>query len=268
MTALNTSRNRLRTLRHDSGQNVPVPAPDARFPAERLAAVQVRDLQVRFDAVLAVDGLDLSVPAGGSVALVGRNGAGKSTSLRVLAGVLPASAGQVRVSGVDVRRDPVAAKYRTGYCPDVGGLIPRATPWEHLQLAARLRGLAGWQDDARDLLERFDLAQAAHRVTAGFSHGMGRRLSVVLAAFHRPEVLLLDEPFDGVDPLGVEATLDLVAAQRATGTAVLVSTHLLPLAVRCCDEAVVLRAGRVVAASPAAELAGDTGAERYRRLLA
>ena len=151
------------------------------------------------------------------MALVGRNGAGKSTTLRVLAGVLPPSSGTVRVAGVDVVDDPVAARHVSGYCPDVGGLVPRATPWEHLQLAARLRGVAGWEAQARDLLERFDLAAAAHRVTAGFSHGMGRRLSVVLAAFHRPAVLLLDEPFDGVDPLGVQATLDLVAGLRAAG---------------------------------------------------
>jgi ABC-2 type transport system ATP-binding protein len=247
---------------------VRVVTPGARLEADGVTAVEVRGLQVRFEAVLAVDALDLSVPVGGSVALVGRNGAGKSTTLRVLAGVLPASGGRVRLAGVDVRKDPVAAKHHSGYCPDVGGLIPRATPWEHLQLAARLRGLTGWEQHARDLLERFDLAQAAHRVTAGFSHGMGRRLSVVLAAFHRPQVLLLDEPFDGVDPLGVDATLDLVESLRAEGTAVLVSTHLLALAVRCCDEAVVLRAGRVVSASPAAELAGESGAEQYRRLLA
>jgi ABC-2 type transport system ATP-binding protein len=231
-------------------------------------AVDVRGLQVRFEAVDAVAHVDLRVPRGGAVALVGRNGAGKSTTLRVLAGVLPPSAGTVRVAGVDVVDDPVSARHVSGYCPDVGGLVPRATPWEHLQLAARLRGIAGWEAQARDLLERFDLAAAAHRVTAGFSHGMGRRLSVVLAAFHRPAVLLLDEPFDGVDPLGVQATLDLVAALREGGSAVLVSTHLLELAVQACDDAVVLRGGYVVAAAPASELAGAAGAHRYRELLA
>ena len=231
-------------------------------------AVDVRGLQVRFEAVDAVAHVDLRVPRGGAVALVGRNGAGKSTTLRVLAGVLPPTAGQVRVAGVDVVEDPVSARHVSGYCPDVGGLVPRATPWEHLQLAARLRGIAGWEAQGRDLLERFDLAAAAHRVTAGFSHGMGRRLSVVLAAFHRPAVLLLDEPFDGVDPLGVQATLDLVAGLRAQGTAVLVSTHLLELAVQACDDAVVLRGGHVVAAAPASELAGAAGAVRYRELLA
>ena len=230
--------------------------------------LEVRDLTVSFGSVVAVDGFDLAVPAGASVALVGRNGAGKSTTLRVLAGVLPPSSGTVRVGGVDAVRNPSAAKFKIGYCPDVGGLIPRATPWEHLQLAATLRSMApGWQERATDLLDRFDLSGAADRITAGFSHGMGRRMSVVLAAFHSPEVLLLDEPFDGVDPLGVDATMEVIQELRLAGSAVLVSTHLLDLAVQACEEAVVLRRGAVVAASPVAELAGPSGAARYRSLL-
>ncbi len=230
--------------------------------------VEVRDLTVHFGAVLAVEGIDLTLAPGASVALVGRNGAGKSTTLRVLAGVLPPTSGSVVVAGIDAVRDPSGAKARVGYCPDVGGLIPRATPWEHLQLAATLRHLPdGWESRAEDLLDRFDLGGVADRITAGFSHGMGRRMSVVLAAFHRPDVLLLDEPFDGVDPLGVEATMDVVREHRLAGSAVLISTHLLDLAVQACEEAVVLRRGAVVAAAPAAELAGAEGAARYRSLL-
>lgn len=225
-------------------------------------------LVVEFGAVRAVNGFDLSVGAGCSVALVGRNGAGKSTTMRVLAGVLPPSAGSVRVAGVDASEDPAGVRAQVGYCPDVGGLIPRATPWEHLSLAARLRGMPdGWQDRATDLLTRFELGQAANRITSGFSHGMGRRLSVVLAVFHRPRLLLLDEPFDGVDPLGVDATLEIVRQAREEGAAVLVSTHLLPLAVRACDEAVVLRGGVVVGAAPASELTGVAGDDRYRALI-
>ena len=224
-------------------------------------------LIVDFGAVRAVDGFDLSVGAGASVALVGRNGAGKSTTMRVLAGVLPASSGTVVVAGIDAQDDPSGVKAVVGYCPDVGGLIPRATAWEHLQLAARLRGMQRWQPRATDLLDRFDLAGAADRVTAGFSHGMSRRLSVVLATFHEPRLLLLDEPFDGVDPLGVDATLEVIGEARATGAAVLVSTHLLSLAVRACEEAVVLKTGRVVGAAPAAELTGSDGASRYRSLI-
>ena len=224
-------------------------------------------LIVDFGEVRAVDGFDLSVGAGASVALVGRNGAGKSTTMRVLAGVLPASSGSVVVAGIDAAEDPSGVRSVVGYCPDVGGLIPRATPWEHLQLAARLRGMRGWQPRATELLDRFDLAGAADRVTAGFSHGMSRRLSVVLATFHEPRLLLLDEPFDGVDPLGVDATLEVVREARATGAAVLVSTHLLSLAVQACEEAVVLKTGRVVGAAPASELTGSDGASRYRSLI-
>jgi ABC-2 type transport system ATP-binding protein len=230
--------------------------------------VDVRGLTVAFGSVVAVRGFDLTLPGGASVALIGRNGAGKSTTLRVLAGVLPPTSGEVRVAGVDVGRSPSEAKRRVGYCPDVGGLIPRATPWEHLQLAATLREMDGsWPERAHDLLRRFDLSTAADRVTAGFSHGMGRRMSVLLAAFHRPDVLLLDEPFDGVDPLGVEATMEVIREARLAGSAVLVSTHLLDLAVEACAEAVVLRQGAVVAAAPSGELAGEVGAARYRSLL-
>jgi len=224
-------------------------------------------LVVDFGSVRAVGGFDLSVGAGRSVALVGRNGAGKSTTMRVLAGVLPPSGGTVRISGHDVAAQPARARAAVGYCPDVGGLIPRATPWEHLQLAARLRGMTVWQARARALLADFDLEDSSDRVTSGFSHGMSRRLSVVLAVFHEPSLLLLDEPFDGVDPLGVDATLAVVHEARDRGSAVLVSTHLLELAVLACEQAVVLKGGRVVGAAPAAELSGATGRTRYRALI-
>ena len=224
-------------------------------------------LVVDFGPVRAVGGFDLSVAAGASVALVGRNGAGKSTTMRVLAGVLPPTGGSVRVAGLDAAADPPGVRALVGYCPDVGGLLPRATAWEHLQLAARLRGMRRWQERAEQLLERFELTDAADRTTSGYSHGMSRRLSVLLAAFHRPRLLLLDEPFDGVDPLGVDATLEVVRAARADGAAVLVSTHLLPLALEARDEAVVLKGGRVVGAAPAAQLAGPDGDRKYRALI-
>ena len=234
---------------------------------EGQARVEIKGLVVRFGAVAAVRGIDLEARAGRATALLGRNGAGKSTTMRVLAGVIPPTEGTVRVQGIDVVEDLLAVKRLTGYCPDVGGLVPRATPWEHLQLAARLRRLDEWEDRAHDLLERFDLGDAAHRVTAGFSHGMGRRLSVVLACFHEPSVLLLDEPFDGVDPLGVEATLEVIADARARGAAVLVSTHLRDLAMHACESALVLRGGSRVAELRAHELIGEEGAGVYRALL-
>ena len=230
-------------------------------------AIEVAGLRVQFGAVEAVAGVDLTVEAGQAVGLLGRNGAGKSTTMRVLAGVVPPTSGTVRVGGHDVRTDALAVKRVVGYCPDVGGLVPRATPWEHLQLSARLRRLTDWEPRARDLLEAFGLGDVAHRVTSGFSHGRSRRLSVVLAALHEPAVLLLDEPFDGVDPVGVEATLEVVGDARARGAAVLVSTHLRDLAVEACGEVSVLRAGARVATVASAAMAGEDGARAYRALL-
>jgi ABC-2 type transport system ATP-binding protein len=229
--------------------------------------IDIRGLHVRFGEVEAVTGVDLAAYAGQASALLGRNGAGKSTTMRVLAGVVPPTAGSVTVTGLDIRDHTLAIKQRTGYCPDVGGLVPRATPWEHLQLAARLRRMSGWEDRARDLLERFELGDVAHRITAGFSHGMGRRLSVILAAFHDPLVLLLDEPFDGVDPIGVEATFDVIADARARGACVLVSTHLRELAIQACGTVLVLRGGERVATVAAGDMAGEDGARAYRALL-
>jgi ABC-2 type transport system ATP-binding protein len=229
--------------------------------------VDVRGLHVRFGEVEAVAGVDLQAYAGQATALLGRNGAGKSTTMRVLAGVVPATAGTVLVAGFDIRTETLRAKQVVGYCPDVGGLVPRATPWEHLQLAARLRRLDHWEERARDLLERFELGDVAHRVTAGFSHGMGRRLSVVLAALHEPELLLLDEPFDGVDPIGVEATFDVISDARARGACVLVSTHLRELAVQACTTVSVLRGGAAVANLTSDSMAGEEGARVYRGLL-
>jgi ABC-2 type transport system ATP-binding protein len=229
--------------------------------------IHIRGLWVRFGSVEAVRGIDISAYGGRATALLGRNGAGKSTTMRVLAGVIPPTEGLVVVNGVDVREDPLQVKRATGFCPDVGGLVPRATPWEHLQLAARLRRMEGWELRAQDLLERFDLGAAAHRVTGGFSHGMGRRLSVVLASFHEPSVLLLDEPFDGVDPLGVEAAQQVIADAKARGAAVLVSTHLRDLAMEACEDALVLRGGSSVAALGSEDLIGEDGARAYRALL-
>jgi ABC-2 type transport system ATP-binding protein len=229
--------------------------------------VDIRSLHVRFGEVEAVAGIDVQAYAGQATALLGRNGAGKSTTMRVLAGVIPPTEGVVRVAGLDVARDNLAVKRLSGYCPDVGGLVPRATPWEHLQLSARLRRLEDWEDRARDLLERFELGDVAHRITGGFSHGMGRRLSVVLASLHQPKLLLLDEPFDGVDPIGVDATMDVVADARARGACILISTHLRELAIQACTDVLVLRGGSRVASVESAEMAGEEGARAYRALL-
>ena len=223
--------------------------------------------ETKVPVIEALSHIDLTLEHGARVGLVGHNGAGKSTTMKVLAGVVPPTAGVVTVAGHDAATDALGVKRVVGYCPDVGGLVPRATPWEHLQLSARLRRMDAWEERGRDLLERFELGDVAHRVVGGFSHGMSRRLSVVLAALHEPAVLLLDEPFDGVDPLGVEATMEVISDARARGASVLVSTHLRELAMQVCGAALVLRAGEPVANLEAAQLMGEDGAGVYRALL-
>jgi len=229
--------------------------------------LEAQGLQTFYGKSHILHDVSLTVREGEMVALLGRNGAGKSTTMRVLAGVVPPTEGLVSVAGHDIRTETLTVKQLTGYCPDVGGLVPRATPWEHLQLSARLRRMTHWEERARDLLERFELGDVMNRVTGGFSHGMGRRLSVVLAAMHEPQVLLLDEPFDGVDPIGVEATFDVIADARARGATILLSTHLRDLAIQACGSVLVMRGGARVASVDAEAMSGEEGARAYRALL-
>ena len=234
----------------------------------RAAVVDVRSLHVRFGEVEAVAGVDLTAYAGHATALLGRNGAGKSTTMRVLAGVVPPTAG-TRWSWPATTSAPSRSRSSAP-----SATAPTSAAWcrgrRRGSTSSCPRGCAGssnWEDRARDLLERFELGDVAHRVTTGFSHGMGRRLSVCLAALHEPEVLLLDEPFDGVDPIGVEATFDVINDARSRGACVLVSTHLRELAVEACSSVLVLRGGAQVATATAGEMAGEEGARAYRSLL-
>ncbi|MDQ4089355.1 MAG: ABC transporter ATP-binding protein, partial [Actinomycetota bacterium] len=209
------------------------------------AAIVAEDLGKRFGDVIAVDGVDLSVPAGTVLGLLGPNGAGKTTIVRVLTTILRPDRGRALVLGHDVAAEPHVVRASIGLAGQYAAVDENLTGRENLRMVGKLTHLPRPAIAARadELLERFELGAVAHRVTAGFSHGMGRRLSVVLAAFHEPRVLLLDEPFDGVDPVGVEATMDVIADARARGAAVLVSTHLRELAVQACQDAIVLRGG-------------------------
>ena len=137
------------------------------------AGVEVESLVVRFGSVTAVDDVTLTASPGRAVALLGRNGAGKSTTLRVAAAVLAPTTGRVTVAGVDVVADPLAVKHLVGYCPDVGGLVPRGTPWEHLELSARLRGLHGW--DAGPPAQQLHRAQIPRRQPAALQQRLQRR---------------------------------------------------------------------------------------------
>ena len=179
--------------------------------------VDIRGLHVRFGEVEAVAGIDVQAHAGQATALLGRNGAGKSTTMRVLAGLVPPT--EVRcTSAAWTCARTTSRSSRSAATAPTWAASSRARPRGSTSSSRPgSGGSTDWEDRARDLLERFELGDVAHRITGGFCHGMGRRLSVVLAALHEPRLLLLDEPFDGVDPIGVEATIDVIADARARG---------------------------------------------------
>lgn len=234
-----------------------------------MALIEIENLTIAYGKVRAVDGLDLHVSPGEVVGLLGGNGAGKSSTLRAISGVNPHTSGRLDVCGHDMA-DPAAAeraRLLVGYCPDVGGLLREATVREHIALALAFRQLTHLWPQAMDMLDLFGLTGVLDRVTRGFSHGMCRRLSVLLAALTAEKVLVLDEPFDGVDPLGVEATLSAVRLATSAGVGVLISTHLLDLVVESCDRVVVMVDGRAAVNDTADAFSGAQGRTTYARLL-
>jgi ABC-2 type transport system ATP-binding protein len=225
-----------------------------------------RDLRRTFGKhaeIEAVAGVDLTVAPGSIFGFLGPNGAGKTTTLRILATLLPPSGGEARVMGFDVARSPEEVRRRIGYVAQTGGSDPRMSGRGELVMQGRLFGLSGPAAHGRaiELLDAFELTDAADRATGGYSGGMRRRLDVAIGMVHRPGVLFLDEPTTGLDPQARARMWDEVRRLRAEGTTVFLTTHYLDEADALCDRLAIIDHGRIVAAGTAAELkravAGD-----------
>jgi len=232
--------------------------------------IEVRNLVVKYPGgVRAVDGVDLTVAPGKVLALLGINGAGKSTTLRVLSGGMPASSGTVLVGGhnMNVPAQADQARALLGYCPDEGGLPGALTVRECIGLALASIGATDRWPQAYDLADELGLTRVLDRPTSSFSHGMSRRTSVLLAVLTSCDVLLLDEPFDGVDALGAATIVTQVRRAAAAGLAVVLSTHLLELAVSVADKVAVMVDGQVTGKGNVQAFTGPIGAARYSRLL-
>lgn len=231
--------------------------------------IDVQNLTVVFNGFTAVKDVSLQVRGGEVLGLLGGNGAGKSTTLKVLGGILKPTSGTVHIDGLDVTSlaDIDMAKYITGYCPDVGGIINGATPREHIKLLLTLHKKPFLYDEGIRLVELFGLTEFIDTPSSGFSHGMSRRLSVLLATLASVKVLVLDEPFDGVDPIGVSAINEVILQAKEAGLAVIVSTHLQDLLVDVSDRVAVMRKSQIIAVGTARKFRGRLGKRLYRTLL-
>ncbi len=223
-------------------------------------AVLLEQVVKRFGAITAVDHLDLEVPVGSCFGLLGPNGAGKSTLMRLLTGQAVADEGRVEVLGHRLPEDSRAVRAACGVVPQIDNLDDELTVAENLEVYARLQRLPRDERPAavRRGLEIAHLVDRADTPTSELSGGMRRRLLIARGLLHRPRLVLLDEPTVGLDPQIRQQLWAQIAAIRAEGTTVAMSTHYIEEAERLCDEVAVVYAGRVVATGPPADLIART----------
>ncbi|MGQ0520777.1 MAG: ATP-binding cassette domain-containing protein [Actinomycetota bacterium] len=232
------------------------------------AAIEVRDLAKRYEpaGVDALTGVSFTVGRGEIFGLLGRNGAGKSTTVRILTTLLRPTSGSASVLGMDVTAEPGPVRRALGVALQDAALDELMTGREHLVLAARLSGMkpAPAGERAAELLGLFGLTGAADRIAARYSGGMRRRLDVAMAMVRGPEVLFLDEPTTGLDPQSRRALWDLIRAQRAEGTTVFLTTQYLAEADELAERVAVVHAGRIAAIGSPAGLKATHGATTVR----
>ncbi|MFI6317030.1 ATP-binding cassette domain-containing protein [Nonomuraea sp. NPDC050556] len=227
-------------------------------------AVEAHGIVKRFGSTTALQGVDLSVPAGTVYGLLGPNGAGKTTMVRILSTLLRPDAGTARVSGHDVVREANAVRYRIGLTGQFAAVDEKMTGRENLRLFGRLYHLPGRvvRRRADELLERFGLSEAAERVVRTYSGGMRRRLDVAASLLIDPQVLFLDEPTTGLDPRSRNQVWDLVRDLVRDGTTVLLTTQYLDEADQLADRIAVIDRGRLIAEGTPTELKGGIGGTR------
>ena len=226
-----------------------------------IPALSMRSLRKNFDGKPAVDQLDLTIQPGEFYALLGPNGAGKTTTIRMAAGLLLPDSGSIEIFGVDVVREPVAAKRVTAWLPDEPALYDKLDPLEYLEFVAGLWGVepALAMSRARELMEVLELWPHRHTRCEGFSRGMKQKVALAGALIHDPMLLLLDEPLTGLDAAIARQVKDLLTARAKAGRAIILTTHILEVAERLADRIGIIHAGRLCAEGTLEELRARTG---------
>jgi len=224
--------------------------------------LKVEAISRSFGDRLVLEDVTFSVEAGRMTGFVGANGAGKTTTMRIMLGVLAADAGEVTWQGAPLTRE---LRYRFGYMPEERGLYPKMTVTDQIVYLARLHGLS--PDAARRntaaLLERLGLSDRGGEHVEKLSLGNQQRVQIAAALVHDPEVLVLDEPFSGLDPLAVDVVVSVLRERASAGAPVLFSSHQLDVVERLCDDLVIITAGRIRASGSRAELRAGYAQPRF-----
>ncbi|AVJ55175.1 ABC transporter [Idiomarina sp. OT37-5b] len=223
--------------------------------------INVQRLSKSFKEVQALDNLSFSAPDGQITGLLGPNGAGKTTCLRIIYGLLKSEQGEALINGIDANQDPINARRQIGIFPDKFGLYERLTVREQIRYFAQLHGLSGTELEQRTelVINQLDMSSLADRKSAGFSQGQRMKVALAQALVHNPKHLILDEPSRGLDVMSTRILRDILREQRAQGTCILFSSHVMQEVAALCDRVVVMAKGRVAAEGTPQELCELTG---------
>lgn len=210
----------------------------------------------RYGTFEAVSSLDLIIPKGEVFGFLGPNGAGKTTTIRMMVGLTPPTSGTVNISGYDIVSSPRRAKAATGFIPDTPYLFEKLTGYEFLRFSGRLYGMesAVVNSESVRLMSFFDLADWGDQLVESYSHGMKKRLAMASALLHDPEVIIIDEPMVGLDPLGARKVRGLFRELAEKGRTVFLTTHELSTAEAVCDRIGIIHHGRMIGVGDVEEL--------------
>lgn len=223
--------------------------------------IEISNLSMRYGDLLALDGLDLVIPRGELFAFLGPNAAGKTTTIKLLTGLIEPTSGSARICGYDIQKEPLEAKRRIGYIPDVAEFYDKLTPVEFMAFIAELFQVPHETAKTRtpELMERFSLVPYARQRIENLSHGTRQRLAFASAFLHEPEVVIVDEPMVGLDPKNARVVKEELKARSREGVTVFLSTHLLNVAQELADRVGIINHGKLLALGTVEEIRAQAG---------